>query len=199
MQHHKGGPAGELMLFWSVIKGLNSMEGVSVDVMKSLPNLKATLAKPADDFTFLFIDQYGLDDVKAASKPAFSQWKCRLRLLDFWGTPPNQNHEKLNPLQLLVPYPHYARLWGNYFLGFLPATELMALKQHDKPCGLDRSQDSGWQWKPKPAQKQGVLYGKMDKYFKRSESLIKAIAKLVCLFFDSYTFQLSFIVQCRCL
>lgn len=187
MNHKKGGPAGELMLFWSVIKGLNSIKGVSVQFVKSIANLKDTLAAPADDFTFLFIDQYGLDDVKrsckqsgAGGKNVYPEWKCRIRMLDFWGTPANQNHEKLNSLQFVVPYPHFARLWQNYFLGFLPATELMALQTFDKECGVVQDQESGWTFKPKPAKHQAVLYGKMDKYFKQAEGLIRKISKLVC-------------------
>jgi hypothetical protein len=182
------------MLFWSLIKALNGMDGVSVTLINNIPHLREILAAPADHFTFLFLDQYGLDDVKAACKHfhtpnVFSAWKCRLRMMDFWGTPSNQNHEHLHQLQFIVPYPHFARLWENYFLGFLPATELMELKQYDKPCGKIQAQDSGWTFKPKPSLHQGVLYGKMDKYFIRAEGLIQAISKLVC------TFPLPFLCE----
>ena len=86
MQHDKGGPAGELVLFWSLIHSMRQMDDVSVTVPKSLAQLREAVMSKNNDNTFLFLDEYGLDDLKRILTPlgTYESWKCRLRFLDFW-------------------------------------------------------------------------------------------------------------------
>lgn len=60
--------------------------------------LRDALLAPYD---ILITDQYGIDTVKRHMQD-FDSTKCRLRLLDAWGTPPEQNHDKLHLRQYLV-------------------------------------------------------------------------------------------------
>jgi hypothetical protein len=280
MAHANGGPAGELVLFWSLIHSLTHMADVSVTVIQSMEQLRevlhhdgrilstadasssnssssssssgggssssssssSSLAVPQDGGSngkiggtdhgraavFLFLDEYGLDDVKrqaatvmtmAATRAAgsshsrpsnvFETWKCRLRFMDFWGTPPNQNHEKLAGQQFLVPYPHHARVWDNYFLGYLPVQEYAHLHSgggnamlinSNSSCGRSvqdgdavKAKDKAKAnanakakkakvnaWTPKPVnQPSGILYGKMVKYFRGKARMIRRIAEIV--------------------
>jgi hypothetical protein len=167
---NNGGPAGELVLFWSVLHGLKYLAGVDTVLIANMTHLKQALADP---YSLIFLDEYGMDDLKKMAGPKWKDTKCRLRFMDFWGTPSNQNHEGLNQEQFLVPYPDRSRIFGNYFIGLLPA-----LQQMDTNSKKDCTHFVESPLTVKPKKNQGVLYGKLDRYFTVHLKLIEALAKV---------------------
>lgn len=110
-------PGGELCMFRSLLKALAWLEEeVQYRVVETNEELeKLVKVTPLSAFDAIFYEQYGLDALRKFNATSDPRVRCRLRAIDFWGTPPEQNHFKLNLKQFLVPYPNQ---W-NSFLGFL--------------------------------------------------------------------------------
>lgn len=66
----------------------------------------------AQSFDIVVLDQYGLDDFQVTG--LLPEYTCKLRLIDAWGTPPEQNHMGLQLHQFWVLNPNP---W-NYWIGF---------------------------------------------------------------------------------
>ncbi|KAL9651034.1 hypothetical protein ABK040_012778 [Willaertia magna] len=91
----------------------------------TLQQLQKSNLSEQNIYHLLFIETYSFQDllnnifnIKDNSHiwhDHFSKFKCRYRILDFWGTPESQNHEKLNLKQYLIPYPNKY----NQFIGYI--------------------------------------------------------------------------------
>ncbi|KAG2392031.1 hypothetical protein C9374_013516 [Naegleria lovaniensis] len=155
-----GGPAGELVLFYGVLNGLQgiannfgvgeeksplchlSLDWSEASFQQSFKVVSEKIAKCSNEqqksagidensvFHLIFVEMYSFDRALAMrNNPSrcntdrfclhFRDHKCRYRLIDFWGTPPTQNHHKLNLKQYLTPYPNNY----NQFIGY-----------HQTPC-----------------------------------------------------------------
>lgn len=108
-----GGPGGELRVLGSLLESAKDL-GFSVRLCPSPAELNAI--HDFDVFDLIILDESGMNAFADRLPGAFTtpSIACRLRFLDFWGTPPEQNHIKLDLSQYLVPYPNP---W-NTFIGF---------------------------------------------------------------------------------
>ena len=142
--HKTGGPAGEEVLFRSLITGLRNCDDVELTVSEDASAIAGILRTLGARLHMLFIDQYALDDVLPMRRSDMPLWRatiaCRLRLLDYWGTPAKQNWWSLHMHQFLVPFEN----GYNFRLGFYVAP-LPPPRTERKP--------------------QGVIWGKEQKYF----------------------------------
>jgi hypothetical protein len=161
-----GGPGGELKLFNSLMKSLP----MHYDFAQSQQDLSAF---DVDSYPLIFMDQYGLDSLHSLVKPGDrSKVYDKLRLLDFWGTPPEQNHLKLDLKQFLVPYPNP---W-NFFLGFV----------------IEPLPESPPKFSDQDSKIHCLLHGKESRYFYESGMMLKSLSDSGDFLFHSTVFDSSF-------
>ena len=158
--HKTGGPAGEQVLFRSLIAGLRNCSDVRLTVSEDARAIAGVLRDLGARLHMLFIDQYALDDVLPMRRSDMALWRgtvaCRLRLIDYWGTPPPQNWWSLHMHQFLVPFEN----GYNYRLGFFVAED-----------GAPAAAREGATRKA-----QGIVWGKEQKYFRRHAAALRALA-----------------------
>nr|XP_038942128.1 alpha-1,6-mannosylglycoprotein 6-beta-N-acetylglucosaminyltransferase B isoform X3 [Rattus norvegicus] len=136
----KGGPLGE-MVQWADILAALYMLGHSLRVTVSLKELQSNLGVPPGrgncpltvplPFDLIYTDYHGLQQMKQYMGLSFKKYRCRIRVIDTFGTEPAYNHEEyatlhgyrtnwgywnLNPKQFMTMFPHTP---DNSFMGFV--------------------------------------------------------------------------------
>ncbi|NXP39604.1 MGT5B acetylglucosaminyltransferase, partial [Leiothrix lutea] len=136
----KGGPLGE-MVQWADILAALFMLGHSLRVTVSLKELQSHLGVPPGrgncpltsplPFDLIYTDYHGLQQMKQHMGLSFKKYRCRVRVIDTFGTEPAYNHEEyatlrgyrtnwgywnLQPTQFMTMFPHTP---DNSFMGFV--------------------------------------------------------------------------------
>uniref|UniRef100_A0A8C5J7H6 alpha-1,6-mannosyl-glycoprotein 6-beta-N-acetylglucosaminyltransferase n=1 Tax=Junco hyemalis TaxID=40217 RepID=A0A8C5J7H6_JUNHY len=136
----KGGPLGE-MVQWADILAALFMLGHSLRVTVSLKELQSHLGVPPGrgncpltsplPFDLIYTDYHGLQQMKQHMGLSFKKYRCRVRVIDTFGTEPAYNHEEyatlrgyrtnwgywnLQPSQFMTMFPHTP---DNSFMGFV--------------------------------------------------------------------------------
>uniref|UniRef100_A0A8C3QQ82 alpha-1,6-mannosyl-glycoprotein 6-beta-N-acetylglucosaminyltransferase n=1 Tax=Cyanoderma ruficeps TaxID=181631 RepID=A0A8C3QQ82_9PASS len=136
----KGGPLGE-MVQWADILAALFMLGHSLKVTVSLKELQSHLGVPPGrgncpltsplPFDLIYTDYHGLQQMKQHMGLSFKKYRCRVRVIDTFGTEPAYNHEEyatlrgyrtnwgywnLQPTQFMTMFPHTP---DNSFMGFV--------------------------------------------------------------------------------
>ncbi|KAM4890227.1 alpha-1,6-mannosylglycoprotein 6-beta-N-acetylglucosaminyltransferase B isoform 2-T2 [Sylvia borin] len=136
----KGGPLGE-MVQWADILAALFMLGHSLRVTVSLKELQSHLGVPPGrgncpltsplPFDLVYTDYHGLQQMKQHMGLSFKKYRCRVRVIDTFGTEPAYNHEEyatlrgyrtnwgywnLQPTQFMTMFPHTP---DNSFMGFV--------------------------------------------------------------------------------
>uniref|UniRef100_G1TGI4 alpha-1,6-mannosyl-glycoprotein 6-beta-N-acetylglucosaminyltransferase n=1 Tax=Oryctolagus cuniculus TaxID=9986 RepID=G1TGI4_RABIT len=149
----KGGPLGEMVQWADILAALHVL-GHSLRVTVSLKELQSNLGVPPGrgncpltvplPFDLVYTDYHGLQQMKQHMGLSFKKYRCRIRVIDTFGTEPAYNHEEyatlhgyrtnwgywnLNPKQFMTMFPHTP---DNSFMGFvseeLNGTEKQAVK-----------------------------------------------------------------------
>ncbi|XP_003786621.1 alpha-1,6-mannosylglycoprotein 6-beta-N-acetylglucosaminyltransferase B [Otolemur garnettii] len=136
----KGGPLGE-MVQWADILATLYILGHGLRVTVSLKELQSNLGVPPGrgscpltmplPFDLIYTDYHGLQQMKQHMGLSFKKYRCRIRVIDTFGTEPAYNHEEyatlhgyrtnwgywnLNPKQFMTMFPHTP---DNSFMGFV--------------------------------------------------------------------------------
>ncbi|XP_061477809.1 alpha-1,6-mannosylglycoprotein 6-beta-N-acetylglucosaminyltransferase B isoform X1 [Rhineura floridana] len=136
----KGGPLGE-MVQWADILAVLFILGHSLKITISLKELQSNLGVPPGrgncpltvplPFDLIYTDYHGLQQMKQHMGLSFKKYRCRVRVIDTFGTEPAYNHEEyatlhgyrtnwgywnLNPKQFMTMFPHTP---DNSFMGFV--------------------------------------------------------------------------------
>nr|XP_048673931.1 alpha-1,6-mannosylglycoprotein 6-beta-N-acetylglucosaminyltransferase B [Caretta caretta] len=136
----KGGPLGE-MVQWADILAALFLLGHSLKVTVSLKELQSNLGVPPGrgncpltvplPFDLIYTDYHGLQQMKQHMGLSFKKYRCRVRVIDTFGTEPAYNLEEyatlhgyrtnwgywnLNPKQFMTMFPHTP---DNSFMGFV--------------------------------------------------------------------------------
>ncbi|XP_030390762.1 alpha-1,6-mannosylglycoprotein 6-beta-N-acetylglucosaminyltransferase B isoform X1 [Gopherus evgoodei] len=136
----KGGPLGE-MVQWADILAALFILGHSLKVTVSLKELQSNLGVPPGrgncpltvplPFDLIYTDYHGLQQMKQHMGLSFKKYRCRVRVIDTFGTEPAYNLEEyatlhgyrtnwgywnLNPKQFMTMFPHTP---DNSFMGFV--------------------------------------------------------------------------------
>ncbi|XP_037665894.1 alpha-1,6-mannosylglycoprotein 6-beta-N-acetylglucosaminyltransferase B [Choloepus didactylus] len=135
----KGGPLGE-MVQWADILAALYVLGHSLRVTISLKELQSNLGVPPGRgncpltvplaFDLIYTDYHGLQQMRQHMGLSFRKYRCRIRVIDTFGTEPAYNHEEyatlhgyrtnwgywnLHPKQFMTMFPHTP---DNSFMGF---------------------------------------------------------------------------------
>uniref|UniRef100_A0A8C9KI74 alpha-1,6-mannosyl-glycoprotein 6-beta-N-acetylglucosaminyltransferase n=1 Tax=Panthera tigris altaica TaxID=74533 RepID=A0A8C9KI74_PANTA len=137
----KGGPLGE-MVQWADILATLYVLGHGLRITVSLKELQSNLGVPPGrgncpltmplPFDLIYTDYHGLQQMKQHMGLSFKKYsRCRIRVIDTFGTEPAYNHEEyatlhgyrtnwgywnLNPKQFMTMFPHTP---DNSFMGFV--------------------------------------------------------------------------------
>ncbi|XP_013914724.1 PREDICTED: alpha-1,6-mannosylglycoprotein 6-beta-N-acetylglucosaminyltransferase B isoform X3 [Thamnophis sirtalis] len=136
----KGGPLGE-MVQWADILAVLYILGHSLKITVSLKELQSNLGVPPGrgncplmvplPFDLIYTDYHGLQQMKQHMGLSFKKYRCRVRVIDTFGTEPAYNHEEyatlhgyrtnwgywnLHPKQFMTMFPHTP---DNSFMGFV--------------------------------------------------------------------------------
>ncbi|XP_032900509.1 alpha-1,6-mannosylglycoprotein 6-beta-N-acetylglucosaminyltransferase B isoform X1 [Amblyraja radiata] len=136
----KGGPLGELVQ-WADILATLYVLGHSLKISATLRELQSFLGVPPGrgscplteplTFDLIYTDYHGLQQMKQHMGLSFKKYKCRIRVIDTFGTEPaynfddyatlrgyrtNWGHWNLNPKQYMTMFPHSP---DNSFMGFV--------------------------------------------------------------------------------
>uniref|UniRef100_A0A8C2SII7 alpha-1,6-mannosyl-glycoprotein 6-beta-N-acetylglucosaminyltransferase n=1 Tax=Capra hircus TaxID=9925 RepID=A0A8C2SII7_CAPHI len=136
----KGGPLGE-MVQWADILAALYVLGHGLRITVSLKELQSNLGVPPGrgncpltmplPFDLIYTDYHGLQQMKQHMGLSFRKYRCRIRVIDTFGTEPAYNHEEyatlhgyrtnwgywnLNPKQFMTMFPHTP---DNSFMGFV--------------------------------------------------------------------------------
>ncbi|KAM4661847.1 alpha-1,6-mannosylglycoprotein 6-beta-N-acetylglucosaminyltransferase B isoform 1-T2 [Discoglossus pictus] len=136
----KGGPLGE-MVQWADILAALYMLGHSLKITVSVKELQSYLGVPPGrgncplteplTFDLIYTDYHGMQQMKQHMGLSFRKYRCRLRVVDTFGTEPAYNHEEyatlhgyrtnwgywnLHPKQFMTMFPHTP---DNSFMGFV--------------------------------------------------------------------------------
>ncbi|XP_053903535.1 alpha-1,6-mannosylglycoprotein 6-beta-N-acetylglucosaminyltransferase B [Malaclemys terrapin pileata] len=136
----KGGPLGE-MVQWADILAALFILGHNLKVTVSLKELQSNLGVPPGrgncpltvplPFDLIYTDYHGLQQMKQHMGLSFKKYRCRVRVIDTFGTEPAYNLEEyatlhgyrtnwgywnLNPKQFMTMFPHTP---DNSFMGFV--------------------------------------------------------------------------------
>ncbi|XP_058028858.1 alpha-1,6-mannosylglycoprotein 6-beta-N-acetylglucosaminyltransferase B isoform X1 [Ahaetulla prasina] len=136
----KGGPLGE-MVQWADILAVLYILGHSLKITISLKELQSNLGVPPGrgncplmvplPFDLIYTDYHGLQQMKQHMGLSFKKYRCRVRVIDTFGTEPAYNHEEyatlhgyrtnwgywnLHPKQFMTMFPHTP---DNSFMGFV--------------------------------------------------------------------------------
>ncbi|XP_032233856.2 alpha-1,6-mannosylglycoprotein 6-beta-N-acetylglucosaminyltransferase A isoform X2 [Nematostella vectensis] len=184
-QAFSGAPLGELVQWSDVIACLTILgHQVIISTRKeelrdhlSVPKSKSCPSKRREDeYDLVFTDYVGLAFMQKELGPNFSQYRCRLRILDSFGTEAQFNyfnpdrpitkktsswgHQNLHLQQFMTMFPHTQ---DNTFLGFV----VEAPTNITKPV-LD----------PPPGKKPiGLVYGKDSRFWLGKDNYLKVLAK----------------------
>ncbi|KAM8946231.1 alpha-1,6-mannosylglycoprotein 6-beta-N-acetylglucosaminyltransferase B [Pelodytes ibericus] len=136
----KGGPLGE-MVQWADILAALYVLGHSLKITVSVKELQSYLGVPPGrgncplteplPFDLIYTDYHGMQQMKQHMGLSFRRYRCRLRVVDTFGTEPAYNHEEyatlhgyrtnwgywnLHPKQFMTMFPHTP---DNSFMGFV--------------------------------------------------------------------------------
>ncbi|KAM4692565.1 alpha-1,6-mannosylglycoprotein 6-beta-N-acetylglucosaminyltransferase B [Rhinophrynus dorsalis] len=146
----KGGPLGE-MVQWADILAALYILGHSLKITVSVKELQSYLGVPPGrgncplteplPFDLIYTDYHGMQQMKQHMGLSFRKYRCRLRVVDTFGTEPAYNHEEyatlhgyrtnwgywnLHPKQFMTMFPHTP---DNSFMGFV-TDELNETERH---------------------------------------------------------------------
>ncbi|KAJ6660416.1 hypothetical protein lerEdw1_017840 [Lerista edwardsae] len=179
----KGGPLGE-MVQWADILAVLFILGHTLKITVSLKELQSNLSVPPGrgncpltvplPFDLIYTDYHGLQQMKQHMGLSFKKYRCRVRVIDTFGTEPAYNHEEyatlhgyrtnwgywnLNPKQFMTMFPHTP---DNSFMGFvseeLNETEKQSIKSNK-------------------ANNMAVVYGKEASIWKGKEKFLSILNK----------------------
>ncbi|XP_055971388.1 alpha-1,6-mannosylglycoprotein 6-beta-N-acetylglucosaminyltransferase B isoform X2 [Sorex fumeus] len=136
----KGGPLGE-MVQWADILAALYVLGHGLRITVSLKELQSNLGVPPGrgscpltaplPFDLIYTDYHGLQQMRQHMGLSFRKYRCRIRVIDTFGTEPAYNHEEyatlhgyrtswgywsLRPKQFMTMFPHTP---DNSFMGFV--------------------------------------------------------------------------------
>ncbi|XP_069809979.1 alpha-1,6-mannosylglycoprotein 6-beta-N-acetylglucosaminyltransferase B isoform X1 [Dendropsophus ebraccatus] len=136
----KGGPLGEMVQWADVLAALYVL-GHSLKITVSVKELQSYLGVPPGrgncplteplSFDLIYTDYHGMQQMKQHMGLSFRKYRCRLRVVDTFGTEPAYNHEEyatlhgyrtnwgywnLHPKQFMTMFPHTP---DNSFMGFV--------------------------------------------------------------------------------
>ncbi|XP_058140774.1 alpha-1,6-mannosylglycoprotein 6-beta-N-acetylglucosaminyltransferase B [Dasypus novemcinctus] len=136
----KGGPLGEMVQWADILTALYVL-GHGLHVTVSLKELQSNLGVPPGrgscpltvplTFDLIYTDYHGLQQMRQHMGLSFRKYRCRIRVIDTFGTEPAYNHEEyatlhgyrtnwgywnLNPKQFMTMFPHTP---DNSFMGFV--------------------------------------------------------------------------------
>ncbi|XP_056406447.1 alpha-1,6-mannosylglycoprotein 6-beta-N-acetylglucosaminyltransferase B isoform X2 [Hyla sarda] len=136
----KGGPLGEMVQWADVLAALYVL-GHSLKITVSVKELQSYLGVPPGrgncplteplNFDLIYTDYHGMQQMKQHMGLSFRKYRCRLRVVDTFGTEPAYNHEEyatlhgyrtnwgywnLHPKQFMTMFPHTP---DNSFMGFV--------------------------------------------------------------------------------
>ncbi|XP_073540076.1 alpha-1,6-mannosylglycoprotein 6-beta-N-acetylglucosaminyltransferase B [Phyllobates terribilis] len=136
----KGGPLGEMVQWADVLAALYVL-GHSLKITVSVKELQSYLGVPPGrgncplteplSFDLIYTDYHGMQQMKQHMGLSFRKYRCRLRVVDTFGTEPAYNHEEyatlhgyrtnwgywnLHPKQFMTMFPHTQ---DNSFMGFV--------------------------------------------------------------------------------
>ncbi|KAL6101237.1 uncharacterized protein ACO6RY_08203 [Pungitius sinensis] len=178
-----GGPLGELVQWSDLISTLHIL-GHHVHLSVSLLDLKQFLANDKGscptrhsemEASLIYTDIIGLKQIQEVLNVSWIKYRCKLRVLDTFGTEPDFNHitwvQKHNlhgpfgglhliPMQFYTMFPHTP---DNTFLGFVVQHQLSA-EQTEQLNSTRR-------------QKQALVYGKKNTFWKGKEAYLDVIHK----------------------
>uniref|UniRef100_A0A803SZQ7 alpha-1,6-mannosyl-glycoprotein 6-beta-N-acetylglucosaminyltransferase n=1 Tax=Anolis carolinensis TaxID=28377 RepID=A0A803SZQ7_ANOCA len=179
----KGGPLGE-MVQWADILAVLFILGHSLKITVSLKELQSNLGVPPGrgncpltvplPFDLIYTDYHGLQQMKQHMGLSFKKYRCRVRVIDTFGTEPAYNHEEyatlhgyrtnwgywnLNPKQFMTMFPHTP---DNSFMGFVSEE----LNQTEKQL-----------IKSNKANNMAVVYGKEASIWKGKETFLAILNK----------------------
>ncbi|OCT63015.1 alpha-1,6-mannosylglycoprotein 6-beta-N-acetylglucosaminyltransferase B isoform X1 [Xenopus laevis] len=136
----KGGPLGE-MVQWADILAALYILGHNLKITVAVKDLQSYLGVPPGrgncpltdplPFDLIYTDYHGMQQMKQHMGLSFRKYRCRLRVVDTFGTEPAYNHEEyatlhgyrtnwgywnLHPKQFMTMFPHTP---DNSFMGFV--------------------------------------------------------------------------------
>ncbi|XP_074175733.1 alpha-1,6-mannosylglycoprotein 6-beta-N-acetylglucosaminyltransferase B isoform X4 [Rhinolophus sinicus] len=179
----KGGPLGE-MVQWADILAALYILGHGLRITVSLKELQSNLGVPPGrgncpltvplPFDLIYTDYHGLQQMKQHMGLSFKKYRCRIRVIDTFGTEPAYNHEEyatlhgyrtnwgywnLNPKQFMTMFPHTP---DNSFMGFVSEE----LNETEKQLIKDGK-----------ASNMAVVYGKEASIWKGKEKFLGILNK----------------------
>ncbi|XP_058479414.1 alpha-1,6-mannosylglycoprotein 6-beta-N-acetylglucosaminyltransferase A-like isoform X2 [Solea solea] len=178
----KGGPLGELVQWSDLIATLHVL-GHRLHISASLPQLRILLGIRTDscpppsavEANLIYTDIKGLRQFKGILKHSWTIYKCRIRVLDSFGTEPDFNHADwgkthnrkspygglhLIPAQFNTMFPHTP---DNTFLGFVVQDHL--------------SSKSTAQFNSIRRKNQALIYGKNAKFWTGKRAYLDVVHK----------------------
>ncbi|XP_039673109.1 alpha-1,6-mannosylglycoprotein 6-beta-N-acetylglucosaminyltransferase A-like [Perca fluviatilis] len=178
-----GGPLGELVQWSDLISTLHIL-GHQLHLTASIPDLKHFLEIKTGgcpthhtkvEANLIYTDIIGLRQIQAILQASWIKYRCRIRVLDTFGTEPDFNHVdwakehnlqspygslNLIPMQFYTMFPHTP---DNTFLGFVV--------QHQ------RSSEETERLKSTTRQNQALVYGKRATFWEGKEAYLDVIHK----------------------
>ncbi|XP_078119403.1 alpha-1,6-mannosylglycoprotein 6-beta-N-acetylglucosaminyltransferase A-like [Sander vitreus] len=178
-----GGPLGELVQWSDLISTLHIL-GHHLHLTASIPDLKHFLGIKTGgcpthhkkvEANLIYTDVIGLRQIQAILQASWIKYRCRIRVLDTFGTEPDFNHVdwakehnlkspfgslNLIPMQFYTMFPHTP---DNTFLGFVV--------QHQ------RSSEETEHLKSTRRQNQALVYGKRATFWEGKEAYLDVIHK----------------------
>ncbi|XP_042350899.1 alpha-1,6-mannosylglycoprotein 6-beta-N-acetylglucosaminyltransferase A-like [Plectropomus leopardus] len=178
-----GGPLGELVQWSDLISTLYIL-GHHVHLTASIPDLKYFLGVKTGgcpprqskvEVDLIYTDIIGLRQIQAILNASWIKYRCKIRVLDTFGTEPDFNHigwaKKHNlsspfgslhliPMQFYTMFPHTP---DNTFLGFVVQHQL--------------SSEQAELLKSTSRQNQALVYGKRGTFWKGKEAYVDIIHK----------------------
>lgn len=166
---YNGVPLGEMVQWGDIIACLYAL-GHEITVSAEVPNMMKILNVTADnscgrrlrqkEFDLIFTDYLGLHLIRTKLGPTASHYRCRLRILDSFGTDPQFNYAEfrdgdkyktswgkadVHVRQMMTMFPHSP---DNLFLGFVVDKALTTeahppqVNEGNKPIGVLYAKDA---------------------------------------------------------
>ncbi|XP_070694569.1 alpha-1,6-mannosylglycoprotein 6-beta-N-acetylglucosaminyltransferase A-like [Pempheris klunzingeri] len=178
-----GGPLGEQVQWGDLISTLYIL-GHHLHLSASIPDLKLFLEVKMGscpprhskvEANLIYTDIIGFRQIQTVLQSSWIKYKCRIRVLDSFGTEPDFNHAawvtahnlkspfgslNLIPMQFYTMFPHTP---DNTFLGFVVQHQL--------------SPEEADQLKSTRRQNQALVYGKHGKFWEGKEAYLDIIHK----------------------
>lgn len=144
-----GASMGELVFYNTILRGLN-FNGIVYDFARDRAEFKR-LHKSTKTYDIVITDTYSIP----AIEDYIAKERCKFRIIDYWGTPPSQNHLNLHLWQFWTPFDFQHP--SNYMVGNMIDKGSISLAK---------------KW-------QGLVWGKEPRYFQAKWHIIHRIAAFV--------------------